>query len=204
MRRMKHPFQCRCGALRGELAHAESGVRAACYCRDCQAYAHLLGQAEHVLDAQGGTDVVATAARQVRFTTGTASLACLSLSPRGLLRWYAKCCGTPIANTPRDWKLPYVGLVHTCLRQPQPLEQAFPRVRLRVNTGSALAPPPRDNSIGGMLAFAGLMARLAGARIGGGYRSTPFFDASGMPVAPVAVAERAAVEEARRHRQPRA
>ena len=195
---MNHRFQCQCGALQGEIGHPSRGLRAVCYCGDCQAYAHVLGQPQRVLDSLGGTDVVATQSKYVRFTSNTQPLACLSLSPRGLLRWYARCCSTPIANTPRNWKLPYVGLVHTCLRQPDPLEQSFPKVRMRVNTKTAKGRPPRGDRLSGMARFAGLALRLTGSRLSGGYRATPFFDAKGVPIAEVVVAPRAAVEEARR------
>jgi hypothetical protein len=195
---MSHPFQCRCGQVRGEVEAGHGALRAACYCRDCQAYAHLLGQPERVLDAQGGTEVVATQSRYVRFTSGAESLACLSLSPRGLMRWYARCCNTPIANTPRSWKLPYVGMVHTCLRQPLPLERSFPRLQMRANTKSAHGPLPAGGNAAGMLRLLGLMARLTGQRLSGGHRSSPFFDAQGAPVRPVEVAPREAVEQARR------
>ena len=95
---MSHRFECRCGALQGEVRRPAHGVRAVCYCGDCQTYAHLLGNAQSVLDALGGTDVVATQARNVVITSGASELACLSLSPNGLLRWYASCCGTSIAT----------------------------------------------------------------------------------------------------------
>jgi hypothetical protein len=194
---MDHRFQCACGGLRGEVA-PQGAVRAVCYCGDCQAYAYLLREPARVLDAAGGTDIVATAARNVRFTAGAANLACLSLSPRGLLRWYARCCETPIGNTPRDWKLPYVGLVHSCLHQPDPLEQSFPRVHLRVNTHGAHGPIPRDVGWAGKLHFAGTVLRLGSARLTGSYRSTPFFDTSGAPVVQPRVASREEVEAARR------
>lgn len=177
-----HRFQCRCGALKGELAEPALGVRAACYCKDCQAFARLLGQADAVLDAQGGTEVVAIQSRHVRFTSGMPVLACMSLYPKGLLRWYASCCNTPIANTPRDWKLPYASMVHSCLRQPDDYERAFPRVDLRVNTKTALGPTPRDARAGGLLHFGRGLLRILTARLTGGYRDTPFFDSHGKPV----------------------
>jgi hypothetical protein len=195
---MNHRFQCRCGAIQGEISEPQRGVRAVCYCRDCQTYAHLLGEPQRVLDALGGTEVVATQTSTVKFTSGTQALACLSLSPQGLLRWYAKCCGTPIANTPRDWKVPYVGLVHTCLRQPEPLERSFPTVQLQVNTRTAKGTPPPVSRWRGMAHFMRLFLRLAGTRLTGGYQATPFFDAKGVPIADVVVAPREAVAEARR------
>ncbi|MES2483659.1 MAG: DUF6151 family protein [Pseudomonadota bacterium] len=195
---MSHRFQCRCGQLQGVVDQPERGVRVVCYCADCQTYAHLLGQPERTLDPLGGTDIVATDSRYVRFTAGTQALACLSLSPRGLLRWYAKCCDTPVAATPRNWKLPYAGMVHTCLSQPDSLERSFPRVQMRVNTQSAKGKPPGGAGVRGMARLTGLMLRLIASRLHGGYRASPFFDAQGVPVAEVVVAPRALVDQARR------
>jgi hypothetical protein len=195
---MTHRFQCTCGQVRGEILQPRRAMRATCYCVDCQTYAHLLRRADEVLDAAGGTDVVATPANNVTITAGRENLACVSLSPRGLLRWYAACCGTPIANTPRDWKLPYVGVVHTCLRQPESLERSFPRVDLRVNTKSAHGAVPRDAGLGGKLRFVAMVLRLAAMRLTGAYRLTPLFTASGEPVAPPRVATRKEVDVARR------
>lgn len=192
-----HRFQCRCGRLQGEIADPARAVRAVCYCRDCQAYAHLLGEPQRVLDAQGGTDIVTAQASTVRFTSGADALACLSLSPRGLLRWYAGCCRTPIANTTRHWKLPYVGMVHSCLHHPQPLEQSFPQVQLQVNTKSAKGTLPRIAKVAGVARFARLMLRLLSARLAGRYRQTPFFDTTGAPVVRVEVAAPEAVARAR-------
>ena len=135
---MNRPLQCRCGTLKGRVHHIERANRAVCYCRDCQSYARLLGVADVVLDACGGTDVVATVSKHVALIEGIQSLACLSLSENGLLRWYASCCNTPIGNTPRNYKLSYVGLVHTCLTAAAPsLDESFGAVSVRVNTGSA-------------------------------------------------------------------
>jgi hypothetical protein len=194
---MIHRFQCQCGTLKGEITQPDKGVRAVCYCRDCQTYAELLGHPQRVLDPLGGTDVVATQARYIRLTSGTEALACLSLSPKGLLRWYAQCCSTPIANTPRNWKLPYVGLVHTCLGRPDPIERSFPKVQMHVNTKNAKAPPPRVPTLSGIAGFAGLLMRLTKERVAGGYKVTPFFDPEGLPAARIVVAPQGAVDEAR-------
>jgi hypothetical protein len=192
-----HPFQCRCGTLRGEVDEPHRAMRAVCYCRDCRTYAHWLGQPQEVLDAVGGTDIVATHSRYVRLTAGAPQLACMSLSPKGLLRWYARCCDTPIANIPRDWKLPYVGLVHTCLERVQPLEASFPPVQMDINTKSALGPAPHRGGPATMARFGAMVLRLAAARLTGSYRAGPFFDASGTPVARVHVPPRTEVDAAR-------
>jgi hypothetical protein len=195
---MTHRFQCTCGGVRGEILQPRRAMRGVCYCRDCQTYAHLLRRADDVLDAIGGTDLVATASSNVTISAGRENLACVSLSPRGLLRWYAACCNTPIANTPRDWKVPYVGLVHTCLRQPDPLERSFPRVEMRVNTKSAHGAVPRDTGLAGKLRFLRIGMHLTRLRLAGAYKTTPLFSASGEPVAAARVAGREEVEAARR------
>ena len=129
----------------------------------------------------------------VALTSGIQNLACMSLSGKGVLRWYAKCCDTPIANTPRDWRLPYVGLIHSCLKKP--LESSFPRVQMYVNTKSAKGKPPsmRWSQITTLLGF---MPKLLFARVAGTYEHTPFFSSSGAPIVEVKVLSRAEREKA--------
>jgi hypothetical protein len=163
--------------VQGELLRPHRTLRAVCYCRDCQAYAHALDDAARVLDGNRGTEVAATVARDVRFTAGADKLACLSLSERGLLRWYAACCRTPIANTPRDPRLPYAGVMHTCLGDAVQREQAFGPVRMFVNTKGAHPAVPRPSAVQ-MLSLLRIAPALLWARLSGGWRETPFFDAA--------------------------
>jgi len=131
-----------------------------------------------VLDAQGGTEIVASLPCNLRFDAGGDALACLSLSPRGLLRWYAACCDTPIGNTPRSPKMAYVGLVHSCLEQgAPPLAQTFGPLRMAVNSGSALQPVRKSPALASAASLFGLAKTLLGARLGGGWRDNPFFEA---------------------------
>jgi hypothetical protein len=178
-----HPLRCRCGSVQGAVTHPEKASRGVCYCRDCRTYAHALGGAQTILDDLGGTDVVATVGKYVTITAGIESLACMSLRERGLLRWYARCCHTPIANTPRDFRLCYVGLVHNCLEHSsEPLDTAFCPVRIWVNTKGAKGKPP-STQLRGFISLARLAASLLWTRLGGSYRNTPFFDSRrGTPV----------------------
>jgi hypothetical protein len=85
-----------------------SGNRIVCYCDDCQAFARYLGRTD-VMNAAGGTDLFQVAPARVRITDGADALRCVRLSEKGLFRWYADCCKTPVGNTlPR---VPFVGLV---------------------------------------------------------------------------------------------
>lgn len=178
---MTIPLRCRCGAVQGEIDEDRAYTRATCYCKDCRAFARFLG-VPGVLDASGGTDIIPMAPAALRFTAGNENVVCMSLSPKGVLRWYASCCRTPLANTPRDPKLPYVGVVTDCLgATPQVLEAAFgPRDRVVLNTQSATAPvktAPVAFALGGLRILMGILgARLRRERV------SAFFDANGRPV----------------------
>jgi hypothetical protein len=172
---MNHPLRCRCGKVQGTVSHPEKVNRGVCYCRDCQAYAHALGT-EGILDKLGGTDVVATLPQYVAITKGTEFLACLSLTENGLLRWYARCCNTPIGNTQRNYKFSFVGLVHNCLEHSSTtLDGSFGPVRMRVNTKHAKGTPEsmRLSTFTSVIRF---LASVLRARLDGGYKRTPFFD----------------------------
>jgi hypothetical protein len=165
------------------VVRSTGATRIDCYCRDCQAYAHALDAAHATLDPLGGTNILPTLQQHVSWTAGAETLACLSLSERGLLRWYASCCSTPMANTTRNPAVSYVGLVHTCLGPtPAALDAAFGPTRLAVNTAQAKGKVPKSRWR--TLAFTlGVMGSVARARLDGSYRRSPFFDPSGQPVA---------------------
>src|SRR5216683_8060072 len=135
---VNHPLQCRCGTLKGYVAHSTRVNRCVCYCRDCQAFAHFLGRPSEILDAQGGTDVIQTRPANVTFAQGQDAFACMRLTERGLLRWYAACCNTPVGNTLSNFRVSFVGLVHSCLEGTGgSLDDSLGPVRARVNTKSA-------------------------------------------------------------------
>ena len=171
-------LRCQCGKLQGELDPGGVAARAICHCKDCQAFARFLereGGATGVLDAAGGTEVAAATPGAVRFTGGLEHLGCMSLSPRGLYRWYATCCRTPIGNTPRDPKTSYVGLVRACLDAPaETLDRQLGRSRILVETGSALA-PVKPTPVRTAWAVVRIGSMIVRARLGGGYRDNPFF-----------------------------
>lgn len=184
-------LRCRCGQVRGELLTDKAYTRATCYCRDCRAYARWLGS-EGVLDAAGGTDIVPMAPDGVRIEAGVDRVACYSHGPRGLLRWYAACCRTPLGNTPRDPKVHYVGMVPACIdAAPAAVDAAFgPRDRIVLNAGSATAPvraTPLRFLAGGLRIFAGIASARLRAR-----RASPFFDPQGRPVREPELPDRAA------------
>lgn len=182
-----HPLRCRCGKVQGYLTTAASATRAVCYCKDCQAYARFLGT-PGIVDDAGGTEVVASLPRYLHFTAGSEAIACMSLKERGLLRWYASCCLTPIGNTPRDPKVSYVGVVSTCLEDRSPsIDASFGRRRIAVNTKSARR-LVRSTPFTTLAAVAKLMLSLASARATGAHKANPFFEpGTRSPIRPVRV-----------------
>jgi hypothetical protein len=181
---MNHPLQCACGTLKGYVSHPERVNRVVCYCRDCQAFARFLGRAGEILDAHGGTDVIQTIPANVTFTTGQEVLACMRLTEKGLVRWYAKCCNTPIGNTLADFRISFIGLVHSCLESGnQSLDDSFGPVRMWSFTKSAngAVESHRVAMTAGILRLTAMVAR---ARFSGDYKRTPLFlKDTGAPIA---------------------
>ncbi|TDP78157.1 hypothetical protein EV672_1301 [Aquabacterium commune] len=135
---MKSPLRCQCGAVRGQVDLAQAYGRAVCYCKHCQAFARLLNQERAVLNRRGGTEIIATLPASIRFTAGLDQVACMSLTDKGPLRWYASCCQTPIGNTPKDARVAYVGVIRACLgSSPASIDQALGPVKIALNTKSA-------------------------------------------------------------------
>lgn len=173
-------LHCECGQVQGRVDTGQAYVRAACYCSDCQAYARFLGRPA-IIDADGGTDIVAMNPSAVHITSGHQHIACMSFSGKGLLRWYADCCRTPLGNTSRDAMVSYVGMLAYNLATPSAVNEAF---------GSKGRPPPNGGFATELLEttpLAFLLDRLGSvreffaARVRK-QRPSLFFDADGQPI----------------------
>ncbi|MBM4382583.1 MAG: hypothetical protein FJ091_04350 [Deltaproteobacteria bacterium] len=171
---MSLALRCRCGEVALALAEPQRAVRGACYCRDCRAYTYFLGRDAELRDAWGGTEIVAVLPSRLQIERGRERIACMSLSETGVLRWYARCCRSPLGNTPRDGAVPHVGLIPTCLLgSSDEIAAAFGPIRMRVFRASARGDAPK---LGASALLAGarylretLVARASGARV------NPFF-----------------------------
>ena len=172
---MKHPLQCLCGTIKGFVDEPRRANRAVCYCRDCQAFAHFLGKSDEILDELGGSEVIQVLPKNVTFTQGTEALASMRLTAKGLLRWYAGCCNTPIGNTLDNFKISFIGLVHNCLETAdRPIQDSFGPVRVWVNTKGAKGnPKPKTVGVGTTILW--FLGNVAKARIDGSYKQTPLF-----------------------------
>ncbi|AKU98164.1 hypothetical protein AKJ09_04828 [Labilithrix luteola] len=137
--------RCRCGEVQGRLRGvAPSKVnRVVCYCGDCQAFLHWLDRAD-LLDPQGGSDIVQFAPSSLTFERGAKRIVGMRLSAKGLSRWYASCCKTPLGNTVSP-AVPFIGLLRqavpelsTASDQAAVFGRAFP-----VQGKSAIGKPPK-------------------------------------------------------------
>lgn len=183
---MELPFRCRCGKLRGVVVDASPNTahRAICYCDDCQSAAHALGAPEF-LDERGGSDIYQVPPRMVRLTEGAEHLRCLRLSPKGLLRWYAGCCDTPIANCLATPRSPFAGIHGGAFELGgRSRDEVLGPVRMRVMGAFATGGCPPGVAPKVRLSEAGPVTRmLLRSVLRGMHRPSPFFDAStGAPV----------------------
>ena len=150
--------------------------RALCYCRDCRAYLHWL-EREDLLDAHGGTEIIQLARNRLRIDEGMSHVRLLRLSSRGLHRWYADCCNTPLGNTmPR---IPFIGVARAMFEGVRDADATF-GLRLFTNVGGAIGalPPGTRMSASGLAHVTRLMASWAWNGMG---HPTPLFDRDNRP-----------------------
>jgi hypothetical protein len=178
---------CRCGRVSGVLTgvSADNGSHVVCYCDDCQAFARFLGGGD-ILDARGGTEIYQTTPSRVHIRGGASEIRCVRLTEKGMLRWYASCCRTPIANTLSRSRVPFAGLVRPFFGDTpdgRPRSSVIGEVTLQAFGRYAIGGPPpgaMDNApLGFMVRMLGLLLRGFIARA---HRPSPFFDQRGEPV----------------------
>lgn len=171
-------FSCNCGALKGVLHQVapDTGCHLICYCKDCRAFARHMGQASQ-LERGGGTPLVQVLPARIEITQGQEQIACQKMSPKGLHRWYASCCNTPLANTVATPKIPLAGMWRPNFAS----VDAFGPVVTHGFTKMALAGGPRkDKGLYRMLG--GLLKRTLAGYMAGDVRKNPFFGADGAPI----------------------
>jgi hypothetical protein len=185
-------LQCRCGQVAGRLARAapETVNRVICYCADCQAFLHHLGRADW-LDAQGGSDIVQVAPSALSFQRGAERIEAVRLSPRGLYRWYASCCKTPVGNTVSPG-IPFVGIgVHVFDGGLAGADEVFGKPRAAIYGQYAIGSPPPGSTKPPVALIVRSLGLILGWRLRGMTWPHPFFDrASREPKLPVKILSR--------------
>ena len=146
------------------------GSHLICYCKDCRAFSRHLGKDDFILEA-GGTRIFQTRPDWIEIVEGAEHIAAMKLSPRGLTRWYASCCNTPLAATSSRATLPFVSLSADIVTDVETLgpviAQGF--------TASAKPPAPGLKDKGLAALFMRFLSRTLGAYFSGAHRANPFF-----------------------------
>ncbi len=191
------PIHCKCGRVRGVARDVGPRTvnRSVCYCHDCRAYMHWL-EREDLLDERGGTEIIQLARARLEITEGGDQIRCMRLSRKGMHRWYAQCCRTPLGNTvPR---IPFIGVARTAFD--------LPRADDASRFGGAMASSVRS-AVGGPPPGAGLTVRsiarvirlLASWAVRGLGHPTPFFGRNNRPTVTPQVLTSAERQELREH-----
>lgn len=170
-------LHCTCGEVRGEVTDVSphAANRVVCYCDDCQAFLHHLGR-EDLLDAQGGTDIVQIAPSSLSFAQGKERIVGLRLTPKGLYRWYAECCKTPLGNTVGP-AIPFVGIVaQTFESETQSPDDLFGHPIGAIFGKYAVGRPPEGSTGFNLPLMARGIRMVLGWRIRGQTWPHPFFN----------------------------
>ena len=170
-------WTCKCGAVEARVP--TKGNRIVCYCESCRAFVSKLDAKER-LNAQGGSELLQTKPQDVTITKGVEHLVHMHLTPKGPLRWYTRCCGTPMANTLTTRSLPFASFqVHDL--EPKNNLPAFKGV---VNLGGATGHVENAKRASVLALIASILGGAATAYLSGTVKKNPFFDPSGAPIGP--------------------
>ncbi len=184
---------CRCGAVKAKLIDVAPRTtnHLICHCDDCQAYARYLGDPDRLMDKAGGTRICQMSSAQIQLTTATEDLAIIRLSPKGLLRWYSRCCRSPLFNTLPTAGFPFAGLPADALSHPngneigQAVGPLLGRVNLKFAVGDTSHIKSEERSLFSVLPR---FIRIFGtARLRGDHKRGPFFGDNGKPIVPAEV-----------------
>ena len=180
---------CRCGQT--ELALDVTGFGAAsriiCYCDDCQTFARALDAQADVLGPGSGTGIVQSTPDRLRIVKGAENLAILRLSPKGLLRWYAGCCDTPMCNSLPKMGVPFVGIVFRREEGPAVTQILGKRcAQVFTTTARPRGEAPRKDVGFAVTGFA-VLRRMIVALLSGRAKTNPLRAPAGAPIAPIRV-----------------
>ena len=135
-------IQCDCGSFEARLSGMPKNTpgRLVCYCDDCQVYLKRLGRAE-ILDTWGGTEIVPVYPNEFEIVKGFEHLQCNKIHSKGLERWSASCCNSPIGNTKVGF--PWVGILNTAYQAKDPKNlKSLGDIKSRVMGKHKVGAPP--------------------------------------------------------------
>ena len=110
----------------------------------------------------------------------------LRLTPKGLFRWYANCCNTPLGNTLTP-KIPFVGIIAQAFDNgPQRSDDVFGPPIGAILGKHAIGVPPAGSTGLNLSLMLRAIACVLGWRLRGKAWPHPFFNTSG-PIYPLTV-----------------
>lgn len=171
-------LQCECGKFRAELTHYPKNTpgRLVCYCDDCQAFLGFLDRPD-LMNKNGGTEIIPAYPADIKIVAGKEVAQCVRLYPKGMYRFFASCCRTPIANT--DPARPWAGLnrrMYT-VKDPTKLDRELGPVRGSIMGKYAKGTPPKGTpqtfDIKGLIT---VLPFIIKGKIFGKAKPSPFFE----------------------------
>ena len=181
-------LKCSCGAIEG-IAHnvsANAGTRLVCHCDDCQAFANYFDGNSGVLDKFGGTDIFQMPISQVEITKGVEHMNCIKLKPKGLIRWYAGCCRTPIGNTISS-NIPFIGVIHSFMDDAGVRDKNIGLVRGYMYAKDSC--PAERKKTSSFKIIIRILLKMLVWKIKGLNKPSSFFDSNGSPISTPLVIE---------------
>ncbi|EQC48268.1 hypothetical protein M899_3209 [Bacteriovorax sp. BSW11_IV] len=174
-------LSCSCNKVQGQIKNVtpKLGLRVVCYCDDCQTYARYLNGQKSVLDENGGTELLQVPQAYVSFHKGQDQIECVQLSPKGIKRWYAKCCHTPIGNMLQNPSVSFIGIPVAFIDEEQmrdadkTIGPVCARLQLRFATGPIKENHDEKVPFGHLLKT---ISKLLQWKIKGLNRPHPFYD----------------------------
>jgi hypothetical protein len=138
---------------------------------------HYLGRPD-LLDEHGGTDVVQVPPNMIAYDRGLEQIVGMRLSKKGMYRWYASCCKTPLGNTIVP-AVPFIGLPLEIFRSAsdaQRIEDVFGKPRSRVMGKFAVGGAPEGSTGFPLRALAQALTKVLGWKLTGKTWPHPYFD----------------------------
>ena len=179
-------YSCHCGKLRAKIHEVSpsTGNLARCHCLHCQAFAHWLTEqgGADFLDENGGSELFQTLAWRVEFTQGKdAYLQAIRLSPKGMIRWYASCCHSPIANMMGSQAMSFIGMPTGGFEMKDIDNMGPVRASMFAKTARKGSTPPAD--FGFLPVITRILWRQFKGKLRVKTRYSPFWTDAGQPVA---------------------
>ena len=112
-------ISCDCGAFKADLLAFPKNTpgRLACYCKDCQAFLEKIDRTD-LFDNYKGTEIIPAYPNDISIVQGLTELNCYRLTDKGIYRWTASCCNSPIVNMRRGF--PWAGIYHSAYTKHNP------------------------------------------------------------------------------------